>query len=219
MRFMPGSGSFKAFRNSLAVAGNGLRKLTPLILMAAVSMACVLLAGCWQTVTRPYRNVTSQQPFKAGAVTEKGPDGKETYVSGFAIDQATGQLTFLNNMSAHGGWPCYVSIDKTGSTLLVANYANGSVASFPIQPDGKIGTAATVDQHKGKSINPERQAGPHAHFLAPSPDNRFALSADLGLDQVLIYRLDPATSKLTPNTPSSAALKPGAGADPSLKRM
>jgi 6-phosphogluconolactonase len=139
------------------------------------------------------------------------PDGKDTYVSAFAINQATGQLTFLNNMAAHGGWPCHVSIDKTGSTLFVANYATGSVASYPILADGKIGNAATVDLHKGKSVNPERQAGPHAHFLATSPDNRFALSVDLGLDQVLIYHFDPATSRLTPNTPPFAALKPGTG--------
>ena len=137
--------------------------------------------------------------------------GKDNYVSAFAINEATGQLHFLNNMSAHGGWPCHLSIDKTGSTLFVANYDSGSVASLPIQADGKLGNAATVDQHKGKSVNPERQAGPHAHFLAPSPDNRYALSADLGLDQVLIYHFDPATSRLTPNTPPFAALKPGTG--------
>jgi 6-phosphogluconolactonase len=148
------------------------------------------------------------------AANENDPSiaaGKENYVSAFAIDQATGRLTFLNNQSARGGWPCHISIDKTGSTLLVANYANGSVASIPIQPDGKLGTAVTVDQHKGKSVNPERQAGPHAHFLSPSPDNRYALSADLGLDQVLIYRFDSATSRLTPNSPPSVALSPGTG--------
>jgi 6-phosphogluconolactonase len=148
------------------------------------------------------------------AANENDPSiaaGKDNDVSAFAINQATGQLTFLNKMSAHGGWPCHLSIDKTGSTLLVANYANGSVASLPIQADGKLGNAATVDQHKGKSVNPERQAGPHAHFLAPSPDNRYALSADLGLDQVLIYHFDPATSRLTPNTPAFVALSPGTG--------
>jgi 6-phosphogluconolactonase len=148
------------------------------------------------------------------AANENDPaiaDGQDNHLSAFAINQTTGQLTVLNNVSSHGGWPCYVSIDRTGSTLLAANYANGSVASFPIQADGKLADAATVDLHKGKSINPERQAGPHAHFLAPSPDNRFALSVDLGLDQVLIYRLDPATSTLTPNAPPSVALKPGAG--------
>src|SRR6187397_58204 len=50
------------------------------------------------------------------------PAGKDNYVSAFAINQATGQLTFLNNVSARGGWPCHVSIDKTASTLFAANY-------------------------------------------------------------------------------------------------
>src|SRR5438105_7990033 len=72
MRFMPGSGSTKAFRNRLS--GDGVRKLTPLVLLV-----CVLLAGCWQTMTRPYRNATSLQPFKAGEITEKSLDGKETH--------------------------------------------------------------------------------------------------------------------------------------------
>ena len=139
------------------------------------------------------------------------PAGKDNYVSAFAVNQATGQLTFLNNVSARGGWPCHVSIDKTATTLFVANYATGSVASFPIQEDGKLGNAVTVEQHKGKSVNPERQEGPHAHFMVPSPDNRFALSADLGTDQILVYRFDPATRKLTPNNPPFATLKPGAG--------
>jgi 6-phosphogluconolactonase len=84
--------------------------------------------------------------------------GKSNYVSAFAIDQATGRLTFLNNQSARGGWPCHISVDKTGSTLLVANYDTGSVASLPIQADGKLGAAATVDQHKGPAQGEERRS-------------------------------------------------------------
>ena len=139
------------------------------------------------------------------------PAGKDNEVSAFAVDPATGKLTFLNKVSSHGGGPCHVSIDKTGTVLLVANYGTGSVAALPIQRDGRLGEASSVDQHHGKSVDPARQMGPHAHFIAPSPDNRFALSADLGLDQVVVYRLDPSKGSLTANTPPFATLAPGAG--------
>jgi 6-phosphogluconolactonase len=139
------------------------------------------------------------------------PAGKDNQISAFAIDPATGKLTLLNKVSSHGDGPCHVSIDKTGVVLLVANYGSGSVAALPIQRDGRLGEATTVDQHQGKSVDPVRQTGPHAHFIATSPDNRFALSADLGLDEVLIYRFDPSKGTLTANTPPFAKLRPGAG--------
>ncbi len=139
------------------------------------------------------------------------PAGKDNEVSAFAIDPTTGKLTFLNKVSSHGGGPCHVSIDRTGTVLLVANYGSGSVAALPIQRDGRLGEASSFDQHHGKSVDPARQTAPHAHFIAPSPDNRFALSADLGLDQVLVYRLDPSKGSLTANNPPFATLAPGAG--------
>ena len=69
----------------------------------------------------------------------------------------------------------------------------------------------TVIQHQGSSVNPQRQAGPHAHFIIPDPANRFALTCDLGLDQVLVYRLDAAKATLAANVPPFAAVKPGSG--------
>src|SRR5690606_28353887 len=98
----------------------------------------------------------------------------------------------------------------TGQTLLVANYGSGSIAALPIQSDGQLGPAATTIQHSGSSVH-ARQAGPHAHFIMPSPDNRFALTCDLGLDQILVYQLQPAMAKLVPHEPPFAAVAPGAG--------
>jgi hypothetical protein len=51
-----------------------MRKFAPFILLA-----CLLAAGCWQTVTRPYRNVASLQPFAAGAITATGPGRDVTH--------------------------------------------------------------------------------------------------------------------------------------------
>lgn len=114
-------------------------------------------------------------------------------VSAFAIDGATGALTLLNRVSSRGGGPCHLSIDATGRWLFVANYGGGSVAAFPLQQDGKLGEASAFFQHAGSSVNKARQSGPHGHAVTVSPDNRFVLAADLGLDRVIAYRVDPKT--------------------------
>lgn len=136
---------------------------------------------------------------------------KRGAVSSFKRDPKTGRLTLLNQQLSGGNGPCHVSVDATGKTLLVANYGSGSIASLPIKVDGSLGAAAATIQHTGSSVNQKRQAGPHAHFIVPSPDNRFALTCDLGLDKVLIYPLDTAAAKLVTNNSSFANVAPGAG--------
>ena len=132
-------------------------------------------------------------------------------VSAFSLDPQTGQLTLLNQQSSGGTWPCHLAVDPTGKCVLVANYGNGGIAALPIRADGGLGEAGAVIQHQGSSVNPARQAGPHAHFIAPDPANRFALTCDLGLDQVLVYRLDSARAALLPNNPPFTPIKPGSG--------
>ncbi|PYV29314.1 MAG: hypothetical protein DMG22_23340 [Acidobacteria bacterium] len=104
-----------------------------------------------------------------------------------------------------------MSLDKAGKFVMAANYTGGSVAVFPVLADGRLGEASAFVQHHGSSVNPERQEGPHAHSIAPSPDNRFVLAADLGLDRLLVYHFDPAQGSLKPNDPPFATVKPGAG--------
>ncbi|HQW30430.1 MAG TPA: lactonase family protein [Verrucomicrobiales bacterium] len=133
-------------------------------------------------------------------------------IAAYKIDKATGRLTLLNRQSAKGSASCYLEVDATGKTVLVANYASGSVAALPVKADGSLGEAASFVQHKGGSnVDPKRQNGPFAHSIIVSPDNRFAYSADLGLDQILAYRLDPANAKLEPASPAFVASPPGAG--------
>jgi 6-phosphogluconolactonase len=132
-------------------------------------------------------------------------------VSAFAIDRKTGKLTFLNEVSSRGAGPCHVALDKTGKYVLVANYDGGSVAVFPVLPDGRLGEASSVVQHSGHGPNPERQEGPHAHEIQLTRDNRFAIAADLGLDELLVYRFDAAKGTLASNDPPFAKVDPGAG--------
>jgi 6-phosphogluconolactonase len=132
-------------------------------------------------------------------------------VSAFSIDATSGQLKLLNQVSSRGSGPCHVALDKTGKWLFVANYNGGSVAAFPVHGDGTLGEASAFVQHSGSSVNPQRQHGPHAHVATVSPDNRFILVADLGSDQVFVYRLDPSKGSLAPNDPPFVKVAPGSG--------
>jgi 6-phosphogluconolactonase len=132
-------------------------------------------------------------------------------VSAFSIDRATGKLTLLNEVSSRGADPCYITVDKTGKYVLVANYGGGSVAVFSVLADGKLGEASAFDQHTGNGADPKRQEKPHAHSIDLSPDNRFAMVDDLGLDELLVYKFDNAKGSLTPNDPPFAKVDAGAG--------
>lgn len=132
-------------------------------------------------------------------------------VSAFARDPESGTLTYLNREASHGDAPCYVAVDPSGSCVLVANYSSGSVALLPIGADGRVAPATYVDQHQGSSVHPQRQNGPHAHAIPVDPSGRFALCPNLGIDQVLVYRLDAAGKTLVPNNPPGAHFAPGTG--------
>ena len=132
-------------------------------------------------------------------------------VSSFAINKETGKLTLLNKVSAQGDGPCHLNVDRTGRMLVVANYTSGSVRAFPLRDDGKLGEASSLMQHRGSSVNPRRQQGPHAHSVNFSLDNRFLVAADLGLDKLIVYRADPARATIEPNDPPFTKVKPGSG--------
>jgi 6-phosphogluconolactonase len=132
-------------------------------------------------------------------------------VSAFTIDPASGKLTMLNQESTGGDGPCWVATDATGKVALVANYGGGSVESLPIKPDGSLGAPATFIQHTGSSVNKSRQSQPHAHSFNVTPDNRYAIAADLGLDKLMIYDLNTSDATLKPHDPPFATMPPGAG--------
>ena len=139
-------------------------------------------------------------------------DGKPTgAVSAFAVDEKSGKLTLLNQQSSQGAGPCHLVVDRTGQNVLVANYGAGSCACLPIGSDGRLAAATAAIQHRGKSVNPQRQEAPHAHSINLDPSNRFAFVADLGLDQVLIYRFDADKGTLARNDPPAVNIAAGSG--------
>jgi 6-phosphogluconolactonase len=153
--------------------------------------------------------------------------GKASTVSAFAVDAKNAKLTLLNQLPSLGEDPCYLSFDKTGKYLLVANYTSGTIAVFPILADGRLGEHTALLKNTG-ALGPskERQEGPHAHWIETTAQNRFVYVADLGLDRVLIYKFDATQGALTLGEPQpskansdkaptldpfSATLSPGAG--------
>src|SRR5580704_3806205 len=140
---------------------------------------------------------------------------KSGAVSAFAIERATGKLTLLNQVASKGADPCYITLDRTGKYVLVANYTGGSVAVFPVLEDGRLGEASAFIQHTGHGADPERQEGPHAHSIDLSFDERFAIVDDLGLDETLVYKFDKTKGSLSLNDPqvytTLAKADPGAG--------
>lgn len=136
-----------------------------------------------------------------------GP-GRRGGVAGYRIGE-DGSLDLLGVRSSEGSGPCYVSVDATGCVLMVANYGSGSVAALGVEGDGFLDGSVSAHQHEGQSVDEARQTGPHAHSIYPAPDNTFAYAADLGADEVVIYRLDSARAHLTPV--GRAVLPPGSG--------
>jgi len=132
-------------------------------------------------------------------------------VSSFSIDPSTGALTLLSQQSTRGDGPCHIEVDKLNKLVLVANYGAGSVAAFPVLAGGKLGPASFFEQHEGKSVDPARQEGPHAHCFTLDAANRYGFACDLGLDKVFVYKVDAANGTVTPNDPPFATVPPGSG--------
>ena len=151
------------------------------------------------------------------AVTERGSDPNvkgatsDQTVSSYSINPKTGALTFLNKVSSAGGMPCHLVVDHTGKMLFVADYGSGRVVSYALNPDGSIGAQTGLGQDTGSSVNPRRQEGPHVHSTVLSPDGRFLFTPDLGLDQIKIYKIDPAKGTFAPNDPPYVSVTPGLG--------
>jgi 6-phosphogluconolactonase len=166
------------------------------------------------------RGVVAESPNPSWVIVH--PNGKYAYaaneggtkstITAFSVDAKTAKLTQLNQVSAFGNDPCHLSLDKAGKYLFAANYSSGNVTVFPILADGKLGEHTAAVKNAGPiGPNKERQEGPHAHWVQPSPDNHFVFVSDLGLDAIVSYRFDAATGALTPNDPPLTKLAPGAG--------
>ena len=131
-------------------------------------------------------------------------------VSAFRRDRETGRLQLLNQIPSFGANPAYLTVTRNGKFVVVASYYGGT-ASIPIEKDGSLGSPASKVRETGVGVNRQRQESSHPHSVVLSPDNRFALTVDLGLDKIFIYRFDQDTGSLKANSPEFVAAPPGSG--------
>ncbi len=122
--------------------------------------------------------------------------GKAGAVAALKVND-DGMLTLVNKQSSGGGGPCHVSLDATGKSLMVANYSSGTVAALKINDDGSLGKSLSVHKHEGSVPNSKWQKGPHPHSIYEHPKNGFVYVPDLGIDKVMIYKLNPDKAILT----------------------
>jgi 6-phosphogluconolactonase len=153
-----------------------------------------------------YLYAISEDPLSIGP-----PVDHSSYVSAYAIDAVTGKLRFLNSVPASGTSTCYISIDKTGRYVMLANFGSGSVSVIHVMDDGSLGELASFIQDVGHSVDPSIQTEPHTHWIGVSPDNRYVIVSDLGLDRILIFHFDEKTGMLSPPGPPFASVYPGGG--------
>ena len=129
-------------------------------------------------------------------------------VTAFAVDRTTGKLTELNAQPTEGTGPCHLALDRTGRYLAVANYGGGNFAILPVGTDGRLQKAVTVVTGQNAESG---TAKPLGHMVAFDATNKFLITADKGLNRMLVFHFDATTGKVTPNTPPSAPLPPGSG--------
>jgi len=132
-------------------------------------------------------------------------------VAAFRINKDDGSLTPLNVRASQGAGPCHLNVDPTGRNVLVANYGSGSVAVLPINEDGSLKKTSCSIQHQTLEGRTGRQAGPHAHSITLDQSGNYAFAADLGLDQVMIYRFDAEAGMLTASDPPAGIVAQGSG--------
>ena len=141
------------------------------------------------------------------AVNEDDPGN----VTAFSFNRSNGQLTQLNQQPSHGRHPCYITIDKNGKWVIVGNYSSGTIAVYPTNKDGTLGSATDSVLHEGSSVNSERQEAAHVHATVLNKNNKTLYVPDLGMDMVVMYNLDGKTGKLKELSTPFVATEPGAG--------
>lgn len=162
--------------------------------------------------TNPSYLAISPNGKRVYAVNETGGE-KPGYASAFNFDAATGQLHLINQQPTGGDHPCFIAIDETGNWVLTGNYTGGSITAFPVEKDGALKPYSQLVQHTGKSVHQTRQDRPHVHATFFSPDYRYVLAPDLGLDKIMVYQFKPQQSQPLETGPMPFATAP-AGAGP-----
>ena len=119
------------------------------------------------------------------------------------------ELNEFSRMACPDGGACHLSVHPSGKFLLTAQYGGGSIAVFPVKEDGGLETPTIIEHKGGSKVIAKRQDAPHPHWVGFSPDGKYALVPDLGLDQIVIYKVDLDKLRLLPHATADSI--PGGG--------
>lgn len=156
-------------------------------------------------------DITPDGRYLYSVHAERFSGGDDNQLAAFRLERSSGALQLLGRRTTRGTASCFVEVVPGGRSVLVANYSSGSVVSLAIDDAGKLSPPVSFVQHTGSSVNVSRQNAPHAHCFVTSPDGRFAYAADLGIDQIVCYRLDSTSGELAANQQPFVRTPPGAG--------
>lgn len=135
-------------------------------------------------------------------------EGESGGVAAYSIDSKTGELKAENRQVVEGASPCHVSVDSGNHTVVTANYHKGTIESFEInEENGTVNPASSIMAHEGSGPNKERQEKPHAHYAGYTPDEKYVVGVDLGIDKIITYEIKG--SALT--EVNSLSVNPGSG--------
>jgi 6-phosphogluconolactonase len=151
----------------------------------------------------------NQKWVYAVSETGQGSHGVLGSVWSFRFQREPFAIEPINQVTTRGDWPCHLQFDHAGKWLVATNYGTGNAAIYPIHDDGSLGGMTDFVQHQGSGPNAARQEAAHAHSSLFTPDDRLLLIADLGTDQLAVYKLEPSTGKLSPH--GSVKTTPGVG--------
>lgn len=130
-------------------------------------------------------------------------------IAAYSIKPSTGTLEFINNKLFVESSRCHISLDKNNKFLLSANYHQGEVSVFPLNPDGSLNDPSAIVKHEGAGPNKDRQENPHAHYISVTPDEKHICVVDLGIDKIVGY--DFNNGNLVKSDSLTLSLKPGSG--------
>lgn len=136
-------------------------------------------------------------------------NGKDSEVSSFEYNAATGKISLLNKRDAKGDDPCHIISDD--KNVITANYSGGSIEVFGKEKDGSLTRVKQVVEHSGSSVNKERQGSPHVHMVRFSPDRKYVFATDLGTDKIYVYSYNPNGGDKTLMLKETVTVKPGSG--------
>ena len=129
-------------------------------------------------------------------------------VTGFAVDAGTSKLTELNVQATRGASPCHLVLDRTGRFLAVANYSGGNYSLFPVSSDGRLQPAVSVVMGQPIEASPAKALG---HMVGFDAGNKYLITADKGLNQMLVFTFDVRSGKVALNNTPPVMLPPGSG--------